>query len=93
MCNITSCIIFYYRVIYNHRQQKNKSRGISLEASKADLTGSGWVGRNTSKTAEQKKEGAKMEITIEQIKEAIKAGYNVTVIINGEYYDFKQEEK
>ena len=34
-----------------------------------------------------------MEITIEQIKEAIKAGYNVTVIINGEYYDFKQEEK
>jgi len=33
-----------------------------------------------------------MEITTEQILEAIKAGYSVTVIINGEYYTYKAEE-
>jgi hypothetical protein len=34
-----------------------------------------------------------MEITIEQIRESVKYGYNVTIIINGEYYEFKEEEK
>ena len=34
-----------------------------------------------------------MDLTIEQIKEAIKAGYPVTIIINGEYYGFKDEEE
>lgn len=29
-----------------------------------------------------------MEITIDQIKEAIEHGFSVTVIINGEYYTF-----
>ena len=33
-----------------------------------------------------------MEITTEQILEAIKAGYPVTVIINGEYYTYKAEK-
>lgn len=32
-----------------------------------------------------------MEITAEQMKEAIKEGYTVTVIINGEYYEYKPE--
>ena len=31
-----------------------------------------------------------MNITLEQIQEAIKSGYPVTVIINGEYYDFTE---
>lgn len=30
-----------------------------------------------------------MEITIEQIKQALKDGYNVDVVINGEYYNLK----
>jgi hypothetical protein len=34
-----------------------------------------------------------MEITTEQILEAIQAGYPVTVIINGEYYTYKAEGK
>lgn len=34
-----------------------------------------------------------MTITTEQIIEAIKAGYPVTVIINGEYYDYEPEAK
>lgn len=32
-----------------------------------------------------------MEITIEQILEAIKAGYGPIIIINGEYYTIKEE--
>ena len=32
-----------------------------------------------------------MEITAEQMKEAIENGYSVTVIINGEYYEYKPE--
>lgn len=32
-----------------------------------------------------------MEITIEQIQEAIKAGYGLIIIINGEYYTLKEE--
>lgn len=32
-----------------------------------------------------------MEITAEQMKEAIESGYPVTVIINGEYYEYKAE--
>ncbi len=34
-----------------------------------------------------------MQITEKQMKEAIKGGLNVIVIINGEYYDYKPEEK
>lgn len=34
-----------------------------------------------------------MEITLKQMREAIKAGYPVTILINGEYYDFKDEER
>ena len=30
-----------------------------------------------------------MEITIEQIKQALENGYNVEILINGEYYSFK----
>ena len=30
-----------------------------------------------------------MDITLEQIKEAILLGYPVEVVINGEYYTFK----
>lgn len=33
-----------------------------------------------------------MNITLEQIQEAIKHGYPVTVIINGQYYEFKEGE-
>lgn len=33
-----------------------------------------------------------MEITNKQITEAIEAGYEVTVIINGEFYTYKKEE-
>lgn len=33
-----------------------------------------------------------MEITTEQILETLKAGYPVTVIINGEYYKYKAQE-
>lgn len=33
-----------------------------------------------------------MEITNKQIIEAIEAGYEVKVIINGEYYTYKKEE-
>lgn len=32
-----------------------------------------------------------MDITINQILEAQKEGYTVTIIINGEYYTFKAE--
>lgn len=32
-----------------------------------------------------------LTITLEQIQVAIEGGLNVTVIINGEYYDFKGE--
>ena len=32
-----------------------------------------------------------MEITTKQIDEAIKAGYPVTIIINGEYYDYEPD--
>ena len=32
-------------------------------------------------------------ITLEQIREAIKAGYPVTIIINGQYYEFKDKEE
>lgn len=32
-------------------------------------------------------------ITIEQIREAIKYGYPVMVVINGEYYDLEMEEE
>lgn len=31
-------------------------------------------------------------ISIEQMNEAIKHGYNVLVIINGEYYEYKKED-
>ena len=48
--------------------------------------------KTTALSLKEYKKGEKMEITIEQIKEAIKYGYNVTVIINGEYYDFKPDE-
>lgn len=34
-----------------------------------------------------------MEITIQQIKEALAAGYPVEVLINGEYYTFKIEKE
>lgn len=34
-----------------------------------------------------------MDITLEQIQEAIAHGYPVTVIINGEYYNFAGEEE
>ncbi len=34
-----------------------------------------------------------MEISLEQIKAAIEAGYPVTVVINGEYYEFKEVAK
>ena len=34
-----------------------------------------------------------MEITIDQIKEAIKSGFSVTVVINGEYYTFNPDIK
>ena len=34
-----------------------------------------------------------MQITEKQMKEAIKGGLNVIVIINGEYYDYKPKEK
>ena len=34
-----------------------------------------------------------MQITEKQMKEAIKGGLNVIVIINGEYYDYKPEEE
>ena len=34
-----------------------------------------------------------MDLTIEQIREAIKAGYPVTIIINGEYYNFTGEDE
>lgn len=30
-----------------------------------------------------------MEITIEQLKQAIENGYNVEILINGEYYNLK----
>ena len=33
-----------------------------------------------------------MEITIKQINEIIEAGYEVTIIINGEFYTYKKEE-
>lgn len=33
-----------------------------------------------------------MEITIDQIQEAIKAGYEPIIIINGEYYTLKEEK-
>jgi hypothetical protein len=38
------------------------------------------------------KERKNMEITKEQIEAAVKAGYPVTVIINGEYYTYKVHE-
>lgn len=34
-----------------------------------------------------------MNITLEQIQEAIEHGYPVTVVINGQYYEFTGEEK
>lgn len=34
-----------------------------------------------------------MQITEKQMKEAIKGGLNVIVIINGEYYDYKPDEE
>ena len=34
-----------------------------------------------------------MKITEKQMKEAIKGGLNVIVIINGEYYDYKPEQE
>lgn len=34
-----------------------------------------------------------MNITLEQIKEAISAGYPVEVVINGEYYTLKIEKE
>lgn len=34
-----------------------------------------------------------MNITLEQITEAIKAGYDVTIIINGERYTLEEVEK
>lgn len=33
-----------------------------------------------------------MQITEKQMKEAVKGGLNVIVIINGEYYDYKPDE-
>ena len=34
-----------------------------------------------------------MQITEKQMKEAIKGGLYVMVVINGEYYEYKPEEK
>lgn len=34
-----------------------------------------------------------MIITAEQMKKAMESGYDVCVIVNGEYYDFQPEEK
>ena len=34
-----------------------------------------------------------MRITAEQMKDAMQSGYDVCVIVNGEYYDFQPEEK
>lgn len=34
-----------------------------------------------------------MKITPEQMKEAVKAGYTVFVIINGEYYELETKKK
>ena len=36
-------------------------------------------------------EPAYPKITLSQIQEALKHGYHVTVIINGEYYEYKEE--
>lgn len=35
----------------------------------------------------------KYTLTTEEIQEAAKAGYTVTIIINGEYYELNAEER
>ena len=80
----------------DHRKLKTKSRTKSPHNIKQAPRPEDGCRITTGGGASQKentkqKEVHKMEITTKQIDEAIKAGYHVTIIINGEYYDYEPD--